>query len=161
MVALGILDKFRHRDDRAFEFSAAAAQQDLANPTNSNQAQEYVDTVGRLGYLFDSPIMQSFFMDNPRMRVFIPAFQTVNRTTNLSSHEAEIMWLDFQILFTMVKLTLPPDIYEQGAMSMFQSLEVLAGTIITDGKNGWKGHLATENVRRLDVALNPKKNLLR
>jgi len=153
---MGLLGLFRKKDDKAFEFSASVAQQDVANPTNSNQSQDYVDTIGKIGYLFDTPTMQDFFMNNQYMRVFIPAFQTVNRTTKLNSHEAEIMWLDFQILFTMVKLTLPPDVYEQGAMAMFQSLEILSATIISDGKDGWKGHLATENVRRLDVQLNKK-----
>jgi hypothetical protein len=153
---LGILSLFRKKDNTAFEFSAAAAQQDLANPNASGPAQEYVDTVGKIGYLLNSPTMEQFFMTNKYMQVFIPAFQSVNRTTKLSNHEAEIMWLDFQIAFTMAKLTMPPDVYEQGAMAMFQSLEILAGTQITDGKEGWKGHLITEQVRRIDVQLNKK-----
>ena len=158
---MGLLDilKGTNKKREAFEFSAAAAQQELANP--SSNAQEYVDTIGKLGYLFETTAMQDFFMNNRNMRVFIPAFQTVNRTTNINEHEAQIMWLDFQTLFTMVKLTMPPDDYEQGAMAMFQSLEILASTIITDAKNGWKGHLATENVRRLDVALNKKEPIRR
>jgi hypothetical protein len=152
---MGILDLFRKKDTSAFEFSAAAAHQDIANP-NTSPAQDYVDTVGKIGYLLNSPTMEQFFMTNKYMQVFIPAFQSVNRTTKLSNHEAEIMWLDFQIAFTMAKLTMPPDVYEAGAMGMFQSLEILASTQITDGKEGWKGHLITEQVRRIDVALNKK-----
>jgi hypothetical protein len=156
---LGLLGGLFHKkDERAFEFSAAAAQTDLANPTASSPEQEYVQTVGKIGYLLNSPTMEQFFATNPHMQKFIPAFQSVNRTTKLSNHEAEIMWLDFQIAFTMAKLTMPPDVYEQGAMSMFQSLEILASTQITDGKDGWKGHLITEQVRRLDVQLNKKND---
>ena len=153
---MGLLDRLRKKDNSAFEFSAAAATQDLANPNNSSPQQEYIDTVGKIGYLLNSPTMEQFFMTNKYMQVFIPAFQSVNSTTKLSSHEAEIAWLDFQIAFTMAKLTMPPNIYEQGAMGMFQSLEILASTQIADGRDGWKGHLITEQVRRLDVQLNKK-----
>lgn len=147
---------FGKKDDTAFQFSAGAAQTDLANPTTSTPEQQYIDTVSKIGYLLDSPTMQSFFLDNPHMKVFIPAFQSVIRTTKITSHEADIMWIDFKILFLMKKATMPQQLYDQGAMAMFQSLSILADSIIYDAKDGWKGHLSTENVRRLDVVLNKK-----
>jgi hypothetical protein len=147
----------RKKDDKAFDFSAAAAHQDMANPNTSSPEQDYVAMIGKIGYLLNSPTMEQFFMEHPHLRMFVPAFQSVNRTTKLSNHEAEIMYYDFQILFTMAKLTMEPSIYEQGAMGIFQGLEILAETQITDGKDGWKGHLITEQVRRLEVDLNKKK----
>jgi hypothetical protein len=147
----------RKKDNSAFEFSAAAAQTDISNPNNPSPEQDYVAMLGKIGYLLNSPTMEKFFMEHPHLRMFVPAFQSVNRTTKLSANEAEIMYYDFQILFTMAKLTMPPDVYEQGAMGIFQGLEVLASTQITDGKDGWKGHLITEQVRRLEVNLNKKK----
>jgi hypothetical protein len=153
---LGFLKIFRKKDDTAFQFSAAAAQTDLANPNQTNSEVEQIETLGKIRHLLTSPVMEKFFLENKYMQVFIPAFDSVNRTTKITDHEAEIMWLDFQILFLMAKLTMPPDVYEMGAMALFQSLEIAASTVITDAKGGWKGHLLTEQVRRLDVMLNKK-----
>jgi hypothetical protein len=156
---LGFLKVFRKKDDTAFQFSAAAAQTDLSNPNQNNPEVDQIETLGKIRHLLNSPVMERFFLENKYMRVFIPAFESVNRTTKINNHEAEIMWLDFQILFLMAKLTMPPDVYECGAMTMFQSLEIAASTIITDAKDGWKGHLLTEQVRRLDVMLNKKSGV--
>lgn len=148
----------RKKDNTAFEFSAGAAHQDLANQNNPSEEQQQIETLGRIRHLLNSPTMERFFVENKYMQAFLPAFESVNRTTKINNQEARIMWLDFQILFLMGKLTMPPDVYEQGAMLMFQSLEIAASTIITDAKDGWKGHLLTEQVRRLDVALNKKRD---
>lgn len=149
---------FGKKDETAFQFSAAAAHTDLANPSNSSSEQEYIATIGKIGYLLDSPTMTQFFQDNPQMQVFIPAFQNVIRTTKITNHEAEVMWIDFKILFLMKKATIPPHMYNESMMAMFQSLSILADSIISDAKDGWKGHLTTEQVRRLDVQLNKKQD---
>lgn len=156
---MGIFNLFKPKDDRAFEFSAAAAQQDLANPANTQNSQEYVDTLGKIGYLLDSPTMQEFIMTNPYMRLLAPAFQAVIRTTNTNRFQAELMQMDYQILFCMAKLTMPPHVYEQGAMTLLQSLEVYSNSIVFDTIEGWKGHLCTENVRKIEVGLNQRKKL--
>lgn len=146
----------RNKEDK-WEFQKTAAIQDLSNPNQTSQEQDYVTMVGKIGYLLNSPTMEKFFMKHPHLRGFIPAFQSVNRTTNLTKHDAEVMYYDFQILFTMAKLTMDPSTYEQGAMAIFQGLEILAETQITDGVDGWKGHIITEQVRRLEVDLGKKK----
>jgi hypothetical protein len=88
---LGILSLFRKKDNTAFEISAAAAQQDLANTNVSGKDSDFIFKLGKIGYILFSPTMEHFFMSNKYMQVFIPAFQSVNRTTKLTSHEAEIM----------------------------------------------------------------------
>jgi hypothetical protein len=153
---LGLKDLFRKKDETAFNFSAGAAQQDLGNPNQTTPEQEAIETAGKIAYLLDSETMKQFFHDNPDFRVFIPAFQSVIRTTKINNHEAEMMWLNFKIMFLMKKAEMPKKLYAQGAMTLFQSLTILADSIITDAKDGWKGHLTTENVRRLDVMLNKK-----
>lgn len=152
---MGILSVLRpKKDDTAFQFSAAAAQSDLQNPQNN--PEEQLETLTKISHLLTSSIMEKFFLEHPHMQALIPAFDRVNRTTKITQHEAEIMWLDFKILFIKMKLTMPTEIFEQGATAFFSSLEILANSIITDARDGWKGHLLTEQVRRLDVALNKK-----
>ena len=147
---------FGKKDDTAFQFSAAAAQTDLANPNNTTLQQDYIDTVGKIGYLLDSPTMQQFFADNEEFRPLIPAFQNVIRTTKINSREAEIMWLGYKILALKLKADLASTHPYKDYTAIFMSLEILFESIISDAKEGWKGHLTTEQVRRLDVQLNKK-----
>lgn len=158
-MLLGLKERiFGKRDDKAFEFSAGAAQTDLANPNQSSPEQQYVDTVGRLGYLLDSPTMQEFFVNNEELRPLIPLFQSVIRTTKISRREGEIMWLGYKIASLKLKADLAATHPQKDYSSIFMALEVLFESIISDAIDGWKGHLATEQVRRLDVVLNKKES---
>ena len=147
---------FGKKDDTAFQFSAAAAQTDLANPSNSSQSQEYVDTIGKIGYLLDSTEMQQFFANNPEFGPLIPAFQIVIRTTKINSHEAQMMWLRYKVLTLKLKADLASKFPQKDYSAIFMALDILFESIISDAKDGWKGHLTTEQVRRLDVVLNKK-----
>jgi hypothetical protein len=154
---LGLKERlFGKKDDTAFQFSAAAAQTDLANPSNSSSSQEYVDTVGKIGYLLDSTEMQQFFSNHQEFSPLIPAFQSVIRTTKINNHEAQMMWLGYKILTLKLKADLASKFPQVDYSAIFMSLEILFESIISDAKDGWKGHLTTEQVRRLDVVLNKK-----
>lgn len=147
---------FGKKDDLAFQFSAAAAQTDLANPNNSPASQDYVDAAGRIGYLLDSPELQQLFVNHPELNPLSPAFQSVIRTTKVNSIEAERMWLRYKIATLKLKADLASKYPQRDYSAIFMALDILFESIITDAKEGWKGHLSTESVRRLDVVLNKK-----
>lgn len=147
---------FGRKDDTAFQFSANAAQADLANPNNQNQEQEYYQTLNKLTYLIDTPALQQFFVNYKELNDLIPAFQTPIRTTKINKREAEVMWLNYKILFLKKKAELYSLHPYEDFTALFLALEILADSIISDALDGWKGHLTTEQVRRLDVVLNKK-----
>ena len=147
---------FGKKNEKEFDFSAAAANTDIAT-TNNSASQEYVDTLGKIGYLLDSPTMNQFLTEEKEMQDLIPAFQSVIRTTKITGREAEIMWLNYKTMFLAKKAKMAGTYRENDPAVLFQALSILADSIISDAKDGWKGHLATENTRRLDVVLNKKE----
>ena len=154
---MGLKELIFGRTNRAYEFAATTAQTEMANPQSQQAEQDYGAIVARVSYLLETPEMDQFLVSHKEMQDFIPAFQKVIRTTNISPREAEIMWLNYKIMFLTKKQTIPRTDYEQ-VISLFQAFEILADSIISDAKNGWKGHLSTESVRRVEVALNKKEH---
>ena len=149
---------FGKRDDSAFQFSAGAAQSDLANPNNSPNGNDYVDVAGRIGYLLDSPELQHLFTNHQELNPLLPAFQSVIRTTKINAIEAERMWLRYKIATLKLKADLASSYSQRDYSAIFMSLDILFESILSDAKDGWKGHLSTESVRRLDVVLNKKEH---
>lgn len=100
----------------------------------------------------------SFLDTHPYYKAFIPALAPVNRTTkHISKADARIAWLDFQILATLEEMSMPPEEFERGGVEMLQGLEMYHNTQISDGFEGWKGRLVTENNKTITTQMRKVK----
>lgn len=121
-------------------------QADAQRPTNPEI--EYLTMLGKFGYLVADDRVFDFIQKHPQYNALIPAFSPVNRTTkHISKRDAQIQWLDHQILQVMLETTMSPDDYEAGAMEIMQGFEIFANTQISDGFEGWKGNILTQQVK--------------
>lgn len=99
-----------------------------------------------------------FILSHPQYAPFLPALSPVNRTTkHISKSDAEVMWLDFQILFCMEEMCMSPEDYENGGLEFLQGLEIYTGPLISDGYEGWKGRITTEQKKIVSAQLTKGK----
>lgn len=93
--------------------------------------------------------LSEFILAHPSLHSFIPALSPVNRTTkHISKNDAHIQWLDFEILCIMEEMCMRPEEYESGGLEILQGLKIYASTQISDGYEGWKGSILTEQRKR-------------
>jgi hypothetical protein len=89
---------------------------------------------------------------HPELHAFIPALASVNRTTkHISRADARIAFLDWQILVTLEEMCMPPEKYEDGALEIIQGLEMQHSTLVSDGWEGWKGRILTEQKKTIST----------
>lgn len=137
---------FWKNTDKTFEFqrdlvlSEQQAETDTAqDPYNAIRIAE------RDKIMLTDQTLSQYLIQNPHFHAFIPALAAVNRTTkHISKSDAKVMWLDFQILHCMEEMCMSPEIFEAGALEFLQGLEIYEGSLISDGYEGWKGRIITE-----------------
>ena len=160
-MVLGIGNLFR-KDDGKLEFKrnvgVAEAQGEAAQPESPEV--EYLKMMAKIGYLTVDENVVKWLFDHKWFHPLIPPLAPVNRTTVLTAMQADIQRLDFEILFTMMKLTMPPDIYEQGAMEMFQGFRIFANNQINEAIEGKKLAALTQVHKRIEIETEKKKGLL-
>jgi hypothetical protein len=99
--------------------------------------------------LSDEKTMQ-LLLNHPELHAFIPALAPVNRTTkHISKTDARVAFLDWQILVTLEEMCMPPEKYEAGALEIIQGLEMQYNTQVSDGWEGWKGRILTEQKKTI------------
>ena len=125
-----------------------------------NPEIEYLQMMARIGYLTVDENVVKWLFDHPQFHPLIQALAPVNRTTVLTAQQAEINRIDFEILFTMMKLTMPPDVYEQGAMEHFQGFRIFANNQINDAVEGKKLIALTQVSKRIEIDTKEKKGWL-
>jgi hypothetical protein len=141
-------------NERVFEMqSNMALNQQTAEAQEQADPYESVKQAERERMMLSDPTLSQFFARHPEFDAFIPALSPVNRTTkHISKSDAKVMWLNFQILFCMEEMCMSPDLYEAGAMEIIQGLEIYADTQISDGYEGWKGNILTQQRKTSVIA---------
>ncbi len=150
---------FWHRENKKLEFKRTYALTEAAADAQrgGDPANDYLTMLGKFGYLVGDDRIPEFISNNPAYNALIPALSPVNRTTkHISKRDAHIAWMDFQILYTMLELTMRPEDYEAGGMEILQGFEVLSNTQISDGFEGWKGNILTQQVKVSRVEMREK-----
>lgn len=150
---------FWNREDKTMEFKQSCA----LNEQNADaQAQpdpyEAIREAERERLMLGDERVTRFIDEHPELHSFIPALSPVNRTTkHINKHDANIAWLDFQILFTLEEMTMDPEKYEGGGLEIMQGLEIYAATQISDGFEGWKGRILTEQKKTIRTEMGKGK----
>jgi hypothetical protein len=147
---LGIFSFFWNRGDggkKDFERSMVTNQQ-MEDAQRGQDPNEYAEQLTRASAFTHDDRIDDFFKKHPEYNALIPAFSPVNRTTkHISKQDAKIAWLDQQILFTMLETTMSPEAYEAGAMEILQGFEIFGNTQISDGYEGFKAKVLTQQTK--------------
>jgi hypothetical protein len=141
---------FWNRNSEKLEFkrSLVVAEAQADAQRGSDPSMEYLTMIGKFGYLVGDERIPEFISENPAFNALIPALSPVNRTTkHICKKDAHIAWLDFQILYTMLEMSMHPDVYESGGMEVLQGFEIFSNTQISDAYEGWKGNILTQQVK--------------
>lgn len=139
-------------------------KQSIQAATLQNEAQQpespemiYLQMMARIGYLTVDENVIKWLFSHPEFHSLIAALAPVNRTTHLTQHQAELNRIDFEILFSELKLTMPPDVYEAGAMEYLQGLRIFANNQINDAIEGRKLIALTQTAKRIELETAEKK----
>ena len=117
-------------------------QADMNQPIDPYEAVRQAE---REKNMLGDQFVNTLLANHPEYKAFIPALASVNRTTkHVSKTDMRIAWLDFQILQVMTEMCMNPDKFEEGAMEMMQGFEMYHNNIISDGHEGWKGNILTQ-----------------
>jgi hypothetical protein len=136
----------RDNPEKEFRRNVALTNEQADAQQQNDPAIENARTAERERLMLGDERVSKFLDQHPELASFIPALAPVNRTTkHISKRDAHIAWLDFQILFTLEEMCMSPDKYEGGGLEIMQGLEIYANTQISDGYEGWKGRILTEN----------------
>lgn len=145
---------FWQRNDKSLEFKQGLALTESEKNDQSNPELEAMKAMHRQQLMLGDERLSNFLDANPAFHAFIPALASVNRTTkHISKVDARVAWLDFQILFALEEMAMPPEVYEAGGLEIMQGLEIYAATQISDGYEGWKGRILTEQRKSSSVEL--------
>lgn len=150
---------FGRKDEGKLEYTRTAGATALQGEVNqqSSPEMEYLQMMARIGYLTVDENVVKWLFDHPAFHPLIAPLAPVNRTTWLTKEQGEINRLDFEILFTMMKITMRPDLYEQGAMEIFQGFRIFANNQINDAIEGKKLIALTQVAKRIEVDTREKK----
>ena len=144
------LPLFWNRDNKKQEFRRNMALTEASADAQKSQdpTMDYLAMLGKFGYLVGDDRIVQYIQNHPEFYCLIPALSPVNRTTkHIDKVDAHIQWLDFQILYTMLEMTMNPDDYENGGLEVIQGFEIFSTTQISDGFQGWKGNILTQQVK--------------
>jgi hypothetical protein len=148
-------DKLQYKRDVAVTALAGEAQQ------QDNPEIEYLQMMAKIGYLTVDENVVRWLFEHTEFHPLIAPLAPVNRTTVLTPRQADINRIDFEILFTMMKLTMNPEVYEQGAMEMFQGFRIFSNNQINDAVEGKKLQALTQVAKRVEIETDKKKGWLR
>lgn len=156
---MGLFSFFWNRgkeDKKNFERSMVTNQQ-MEDAQRGQDPAEYAEQLTRANMFTHDDRVSMFLERHKAYKALVPAFSPVNRTTkHISKQDAKIAWLDQQILFTMLEMTMSPEEYESGAMEILQGFEIFGNTQISDGYEGFKAKALTEQ-RKIITASEGKK----
>ena len=105
----------------------------------------------KIGYLTIDETVLNFLNDNPELRPLLAPFSPLNSTIILNKHEASLKRIRFENLFALLKLTMEPATYEANGFEVLEGLRMYAHDRVSEAEEGWKGHLCTENVKRIEA----------
>jgi hypothetical protein len=154
---------FGRKDDGKLEYTRAVAVNAVQGEAQQQDNPEitYLQMMARVAYLTVDENVVKWLFDHPEFHPLIAPLAPVNRTTWLTKQQADINRIDFEILFTMMKLTMSPNVYEQGAMELFQGFRIFANNQINDSVEGKKLIALTQVAKRIEIETEKKKGLFR
>lgn len=157
---MGILDLlFRNKDSSRVDYEHALVTATTAGETGkpNDVAADYVEMTGRMGYMVMDELIVKILSNNEYFQPLLFLFSQLNSTINLDKHEAKLKRIRLEKIITMMRLTMPEEMYEANGYETLATVRMFGHDRINEALNGWKGHLVTEQVKKIEVRT-PQEN---
>lgn len=141
------------KDNAGFEYSQNLTLQSCAeNQSQPGSAlEEAIEAQRRIAYLtMDSQII-GLCSGNKALQPLLGPLSPLNSTIKLDKHQADLKRIRLEGFFAMLKLTMNPNDFEANGYETVEGLRLYAHDRVSEAVDGWKGHLCTENVRRIEA----------
>jgi hypothetical protein len=154
MGVLGAVKRIFGGNDPGFEFRQNLALQAAAdNPQGQpgNPIDDAIDTQRRISYLTVDTNVIGLCYNNKALQPLLAPLSPLNSTIILDKRQADLKRIRMENYFAMLKLTMDPTDFEANGFETIEGLRLYAHDRVNEAVDGWKGHLCTENVRRMEV----------
>lgn len=144
---------FRGKDSSRVEYERALVTTTTAGETNkpSDPASDYIEMTGKMGYMVMDEIVIKILSENPYLQPLLFLFSQLNSTGKLDKHQAELKRIRLEKIITMMRLTMPEAMYEANGYETLATVRMFGHDRINEAVDGWKGHLVTEQVKKIEV----------
>lgn len=122
---------------------------------------EYIAQMGKMGYLLMDERVITVLFQNKSLRPFIFDFSPLNATVYLNKRQEELKRIRLENRVTMTKLTMDPRDYEENGLEVLEGMRVFGHDQISGASEGWKGRIATEQVKVHKFPVEGKGGILR
>ena len=136
-----------------------AISESVESARRSNPEAEYLQTIGKMGYMVMDERVIDLLFSNPSLQSLGPVYSPVNATIRLSKQEAALKRIRIENHITMLKLTMHPDLYEGNGMEILEGLRLFGFDRVSEAEAGWKGHLVTEQVKKIEISTDKNEKL--
>lgn len=143
-----VIGKLFSKDKSYIEFKRQKEMAVVANESQNEGTQEYVELTNRAGFLITDQISIGPLLENRNLHSLIPILSPTNSVIKLSKHEAGLKRLRLDNHIALLKLTMEPETYEGNGLEMLEGYRMYGHDRISGAEEGWIGHIATETTRR-------------
>lgn len=142
-------------DSAALEFPQNVILGETAGEANkpSNPIEETQMMAHRISYLtVDGPVL-GLVATNPQIQDWLMYVSPLNSTTKLDKRQAMLQATRIEIATARSKCLMKAETYEANGYEIIEGLRNFALMRVFDAVDGWKGHLCTENVKRIEAGV--------
>jgi hypothetical protein len=150
-----VVKKIFGKDDDALEFPQNMILGHTAGEANSpsNPIEETQMMAQRIGYLtIDGPVLNVIAL-NPQLQDWLMYVTPLNSTAKLDKQQAKLQAARIEVAAARSKLLMKPSTYEANGYQIIEGLRNFAHMRTFEAIDGWKGHLCTENVKRIEAGV--------
>lgn len=159
-MPFGIKNPFKKDDSDKINFARNMQTTAIdAKLRQTNPESEYIQMIGKLGYMVMDENVINFLYQNEVLHPFIPVFSPLNATIKLDKKQAELKRIRLENFIAMRKLTMPAEIYDSNGLEVIDGIRLFGHDRVSEAQDGWKGHLVTEQVTRIETRNVKEKGL--
>lgn len=121
----------------------------LTEESKPDQEDDYNTVMLKQGPFLYDEFLTKIIMHYPFLYGHLAANSQVNRTTkHISKSDAHVAWIDYQILQLLTDMDMTTKNFEEVGLAFQHGLEMFHNTVISDGWEGWKGRILTEQTKK-------------
>jgi len=151
---MGILKK---KDVEAMDFQKGVTIAEQRRP-GAPLTEDYVNSLGRSVYsIIDPEVISEVTKRGSKLKWIVPAISHLNRMTNLSKTDVEILKLDLDALFYEYEALREEGEYDTKEALLTSALQIFSNIIPADSFQGFKAKLLAYQMKVIRTELEEKK----
>lgn len=151
-MVFGLSNPFKKRDSDKINFERNIQLTAADNQMKQNSPEaDYIAMMGKMGYMVMDENFINLLFSNEMLHPLIPVFSPLNATIKLDKQQAELKRIRLENFISMLKLTAPPEVYNSNGMEVLDGMRLFGHDRVSEAVEGWKGHLVTEQVTKIQT----------